>query len=115
MGTAILVIIFLQTFFNKYLKRWGFSFGGASLNVDENLPFFFTGLKLKDADWLLQEYNNLYENYGFSILGKKVAKILDTVGTPKKAITGVPFYFVLANPLYSRDFQYISCDIPDRD
>ncbi len=53
MGTAILVIIFLQTFFNRYLKRWGFSFGGASLNVDENLPFFFTGLKLKDADWLL--------------------------------------------------------------
>jgi hypothetical protein len=115
MGTAIFAIIFLQTFFNKYLKRWGFSFGTASLNVDENLPFFFTGLKLKDADWLLQEYTNLYENYGFSILGKKVARILDTVGTPKKSITGVPFYFVLANPHYSRDFQYISCDTPDRD
>jgi hypothetical protein len=70
MGTAVTVIIVLQTFFNRHLKRWGFSFGSATLNVDENLPFFFTALKLKDADWLLQEYNNLYENYGFSILSK---------------------------------------------
>jgi len=28
----------------------GISFGGSKLNVDENLPFFFTGLKLRDAD-----------------------------------------------------------------
>lgn len=53
MGTMVGIIIFMQTFFKKSLKMWGFSFGGASLNVDENLPFFFTGLKLKDADWLL--------------------------------------------------------------
>jgi hypothetical protein len=65
MGTAIFTIIFMQTFFKRKLKEWGFTFGGVSLNVDENLPMFFEGLKLKDADWLLQEYNNLYDNYGF--------------------------------------------------
>ena len=43
-----------------------------------------------------------------------MANTLDLVGTPKKAITGVPFYMVLANPLYQRDLQYVSCDIPDR-
>jgi hypothetical protein len=53
MGTAIFIIIFMQTFFKRKLKQWGFTFGGASLCVDENLPFFFEGLKLKDADWLL--------------------------------------------------------------
>jgi len=53
MGTAIFTIIFLQTFFKRKLKEWGFTFGGSSLNVDENLPIFFEGLKLKDADWLL--------------------------------------------------------------
>jgi hypothetical protein len=47
---------------------------------------FFEGLKLKDADWLLQEHNNLHDNYGFDIISKKIAETLDTVGTPKKAI-----------------------------
>lgn len=65
MCTAIFTIIILQTFFKRKLKEWGFTFGGSSLNVDENLPLFFEGLKLKDADWLLQEYNNLHDNYGF--------------------------------------------------
>jgi hypothetical protein len=103
-GVAVAIIIFLQSFFGKQLKKWGFSFGSTSLNVDENLPFFFTGLKLKDADWLLQENENLKEKYGFKIVSDKVADILDVVGTPKKAITGVPYYAVLANPLYQRDF-----------
>ena len=115
MCTAIFTIIIMQTFFKKNLKEWGFTFGGSSLNVDENLPIFFEGLKLKDADWLLQEYNNLHDNYGFQIISKKVAETLDTVGTPKKSIQGVPYYFILANPLYTRDFQYVSCDIPGRD
>jgi len=40
---------------------------------------------------------------------------LDTVGQPKKAIQGVPYYIILSNPLYYRDFNYICCDVPDRD
>jgi hypothetical protein len=104
MGSAVAMIIFMQSFFKKQLKVWGFTFGGTNLNVDENLPFFFTGLKLKDADWLLQEYINLHENYGFEIISKDVAKTLDLVGTPKKAIVGIPYYLILANPLYYRDF-----------
>lgn len=48
------------------------------------------------------------------MIGKEVEDILDTVGPPKKAIQGVPFYIILANPLYYRDFQYISCNVPDR-
>lgn len=114
MGVAVTVIIFMQTFFNRRLKQWGFTHGGGGLNVDENLPWFFTGLKLKDAEWLLQEARNLYDNYGIKVISKKIASTLDTVGIPKKAITGVPYYAILANPLYSRDFQYVCCDIPDR-
>ena len=53
MGAAVAIIITMQTFFNKQLKQWGFTYGSVSLSVDENLPFFFTGLKLRDADWLL--------------------------------------------------------------
>jgi len=52
------------------LKRWGFSFGGTKINVDENLPFFFTAINLANADWLLSENNNLKDNYGFEIISK---------------------------------------------
>jgi len=97
-GLAVFIIIFLQTFFKKQLKAWGYSFGGAKINVDENLPFFFTSIKLSDADWLLKENENLSEEYGFSIISKRVSKILDTTGPPKKAISGVPYYILLANP-----------------
>lgn len=48
-------------------------------------------------------------------MSKRIAETLDTVATPKKSITGVPYYFILANPLYMRDFQYVPCDVPDRD
>jgi hypothetical protein len=94
----------LQTLFKKQLKAWGYSFGGAKINVDENLPFFFTSIKLTEADWLIKENENLRDEYGFSIISNKVSRILDTTAPPKKAISGVPYYIVLANPAYSRDF-----------
>ena len=27
----------------------------------------------------------------------------------------MPYYIILSNPLYYRDFYYICCDVPDRD
>lgn len=113
-GIAVLIIIWLQMIFKKQLKVWGYSFGGAKMNVDENLPFFFTSIKLSDADWLCKENLNLKENYGFSIIPRRVHQILDTTSPPKKAISGIPYYMLLANPLYFREFQYVCCDVPDR-
>jgi hypothetical protein len=55
MGTACTIIIFLQTFFKKTLKMWGFAFGSSKMNVDENLPFFFTSINLQHSDWLIKE------------------------------------------------------------
>jgi hypothetical protein len=86
MGVAILLIILLQTFFKKTMKKWGFSFGGAKINVDENLPYFFTAIRLSDADWLIKENNNLKDNYGFEIISAAVSDTLDTMGPPKKTI-----------------------------
>lgn len=85
-GVCVSIIIIMQSFFKKTLKAWGFTFGGTKINVDENLPYFFTSIRLKDADWLIKENENLKNEYGFSIVSKKVVQILDTVGTPKKAI-----------------------------
>lgn len=104
LGTSIIVIIFFQVFFKKTLKAWGFSFGGVKINVDENLPNFFKAIKLPQADWMIMEDKNLEENYGFSIVPDDITKILDTIYPPKNAIQGVPYYFILNNPLYCRDF-----------
>jgi hypothetical protein len=41
--------------------------------------------------------------------------VLDATGAAKKTVTGVPFYIILANPLYARDFSYIDCNVPNRD
>ena len=72
MGIAIGVIILMQTFFKKTLRNWGFSFGGSKINVDENLPYFFTGVRLYDADWLIAENKNLKSNYGIQIISDEV-------------------------------------------
>ena len=53
--------------FKKSLKRWGYSLKSSKLNVDENLPFFFTAIKHSEANWLVKENVNLNNNYGFSI------------------------------------------------
>ena len=104
----------MQTFFKKALKKWGFSFGATKINVDENLPYFFTSVRLSDADWLLAENKNLKTHFGFEIISEQVSEILDTVGPPKKSIQGVPYYIILANPMYYRDFQYVPCNVPNR-
>lgn len=85
-GGAIFVIIFMQSFFKKTLKKWGFSFGGSKINVDENLPFFFKAVRLRDADWLIKENENLKKVYGTEIISKEVSDILDVVSPPKKSI-----------------------------
>jgi hypothetical protein len=73
MGAAVAVIIIMQSFFKKTLKKWGFTFGGSKINVDENLPKFFDSIRLKDADWLIKENDNLKEEYGFTIISKRVS------------------------------------------
>jgi hypothetical protein len=34
------------------------------MNVDENLPFFFSGMRLSEAKWLIEESSYLEKNYG---------------------------------------------------
>lgn len=114
MGAAIGIIIFFQIFFKKTLKEWGFNFGGAKIEVDENLPIFYKAIKLSECDWMVKENENLREVYGFEMINKKIQEILDDTKAPKKTISGVPYYILLANPRYARDFSYISCNVPNR-
>ena len=82
--------------------------------IDENLPNFFQAVKLSDADWLVFENKNMRENYGFDFITKKVEDRLDDWQLARKPINGVAWYNLLANPYYSRQFNFIEVNVPDR-
>ena len=54
--------------------------------VDEDLPNFFSAIKLSQADEVVLESRNCKRNYGIEIQDPRVVKILDETTMPKKAI-----------------------------
>jgi hypothetical protein len=82
------------------------------IQVDENLPNFFKTVKLSDADWMVHENKNLRENFGFNMIRVDLERRLDAWELPEKSLKGVAWYNILANPNYSRAFNYIECNIP---
>ena len=55
------------------------------------------------------------ENYAFNFIPEKVELRLDNWQLARKPINGVAWYNLLANPYYSRLFNFIEVDVPDRD
>lgn len=68
--------------------------------VDEDLPNFFTAIKLSQADELLEEQINMRENFGFQHNDPDTIEKLDHCSVPKKTFTGTPWYQILSNPIY---------------
>ena len=83
--------------------------------VDEDLPNFYSAIKLSQADEVVLESRNCKRNYGIEIQDPRVVKILDETTMPKKAIQGTPWYQILSNPVYSDDFYYIGAHVDERD
>ena len=54
--------------------------------VDEDLPNFFTAVRLQQADEIVKETQNLKDNYGIEIEDPRVINILDMTTMPKKPI-----------------------------
>ena len=52
------------------------------------------------------------QTYKFTFANRVVVDKLDDTPIPKKPIQGVAWYNLLANPLYVRDFNYITANIP---
>ena len=45
--------------------QWGFSSQGSEIQVDENLPPFFSTIKHDQGQELIREYYNFKDNFGF--------------------------------------------------
>jgi hypothetical protein len=56
-GFALMFITFMRVFFYDLLTQWGFTLTSHNIEVDEDLPNFFEAVKLKDADWIVNECN----------------------------------------------------------
>lgn len=59
MCTAAIFLLVLQTIFKEQLQKWGFTMQSKDIAVDEDLPNFFTTIKLSQADELLAEEANM--------------------------------------------------------
>lgn len=110
------IIMLLQTFIpDEYLQKSGFSLQKDEIRVDEDLPNFFSAVRLNQADEIIKESDNLRDNYCFEIEDPQTLEILDHTHMPKKAIVGTPWYTVLSNPEYSESFAYFGAHIDERD
>jgi hypothetical protein len=56
------------------------------IDVDEDLPNFFTSVRLAQADEVVLESANIKDNYGIEFEDPFVLEILDHTIMPKKAI-----------------------------
>lgn len=56
------------------------------LEVDEDLPNFFTALKLRDCDYMVNEHHYYRDNYGIEILSHHVCDKLDDSKMPSRPI-----------------------------
>ena len=112
---AFVVITLMRILAYDLLSSWGFTISGNKIEVDENLPNFYTAVKLSDADWLVKECQYLEDTYKFSFANKEVTGKLDVVGVPKQPIQGIAWYNLMANPAYVRAFNYIQVDVPQRE
>lgn len=113
-ATWCTIIVVAQLWFKSTLEKIGYVMTSTKIEVDEDLPPFFTALKLKWCDWMVEEYTHYYEEYGIEIANKQVIDILDDTKVPEKTLQGIPFYNILANPDYTRDFYYIDTLQPSR-
>ena len=64
----IIILIALRNSFFEIMRRWGFTISSKEIVVDEDLPNFYTAIKLRDAEWLTKENEYLAEKYKFSFV-----------------------------------------------
>lgn len=88
----------------------------ADIEVDENLPNFWTAVKFSQAQEVVKEFNNMKDGYLMEIEDPRVIEVLsDITKMPKRAIQRTPWYNILSNQTYSEAFYYIGAHIGERE
>jgi len=66
----------MQRFFNEKLSKIGFGMNRKQMQVDEDLPNFFSVVKLEDREKMIKMYHNMKENFGFETTDPDTIKSL---------------------------------------
>lgn len=82
---AFLIIAIKVIVPNEYLAELGFGMESQKIEVDEDLPNFFSVIKFSNADEVLAEESNCKENFGLLINDPDTIKSLKGILMPKKA------------------------------
>ena len=62
---------------------------------------------MKDKEWFKTENEYYKKNYNYMVSNQVTLNRMKRYkDTPKKSIQNIPFYYILANPFYQRDFLY---------
>lgn len=111
-----LLLTIASVMFNNHLKAWGFSMQRTDIEVDEDLPNFWTAVKFSQAQEVVKEFDNMKEGYMVEIEDPRVIEILSGITTmPKRAIQRTPWYNILSNQTYNEAFYYIGAHIGERE
>jgi hypothetical protein len=102
MAVAGIMLTIAMIVFSNQLKAWGFSMQRADIEVDEDLPNFWTAVKFSQAQEVIKEFDNIKDGYLVEIEDPRVIDILSDVTTmPKRAIQRTPWYNILSNQIYN--------------
>ena len=112
--SAVFIIAFTKIF-KDYIGQWGFALQSKEIKVDEDLPQFFTTIRLGQADEIVLEEENMKTHFGLQINDPDTVETLDSTKMPKKAMMGTPWYTVLSNAQYQNLFAYIGANVSERE
>lgn len=82
---AFLIIAIKVVVSNEVLSKLGYGMESEKIEVDEDLPNFFSVIKFSAADEVLFEEVNLHENFGLLINDPDTIESLKQIIMPKKA------------------------------
>ena len=82
---AFLIIAIKVVVSNEVLSKLGYGMESEKIEVDEDLPNFFSVIKFSAADEVLFEEVNIQENFGLLINDPDTIKSLKNIIMPKKA------------------------------
>lgn len=105
----------IQSCFGSRLMQWGFAMSRAEIEVDEDLPPFFSVLRLAQREQLRAMSANMKKRFGFEFTDPDTLEGMKQAAFPRKTIVGTPWYSPLANPAYQNQFQYTGSFVSERE
>lgn len=112
----LLIVTFFRDTLFKFIARWAPKLIKVGhIEVDEDLDSYYNTLDDQDRNWSIKEEENSRQVLKLNILFDETLEKLKTTRLGKDHMQGVHTYDILANPLYTDDFQYFSPSIPNRE